>query len=63
MDAQQVTAAFQSISRFRGERCKLCLGTSTHPTIYEGVILVGCDECGHVTSKGRLPEQARKPRI
>lgn len=54
MDASQVAAAFRAIQQFRGTPCRECQSRQTVPLIYEGVVIVSCEDCGGATRKGRL---------
>ncbi|NUL05994.1 hypothetical protein HRW07_22735 [Streptomyces lunaelactis] len=58
MDANQVDAAHRSIQQFRGTPCRECQSQQTVPLLYEGAVIVSCENCGGATRKGRLVELA-----
>ncbi|NUK07447.1 hypothetical protein HRW18_05345 [Streptomyces lunaelactis] len=58
MDTRQVGQAFASIERFRGTACRECQSRQTVPLLYEGVVVVSCENCGGATRMGRLAQSA-----
>jgi translation initiation factor 2 beta subunit (eIF-2beta)/eIF-5 len=57
MDASQVAQAFRWIEQFRHTPCRECRSRQTFPLIYEGVVIVSCEDCGGSTPKGRLTKR------
>lgn len=58
MDANQVAAAHRSIQQFRHTPCRECQSRQTVPLLYEGAVIVSCENCGGATRKGRLAQSA-----
>jgi translation initiation factor 2 beta subunit (eIF-2beta)/eIF-5 len=58
MDASQVVEAQRCIEQFRHTPCRECQSRQTVPLIYQGLVIVSCENCGGATPKGRLSGSA-----
>ncbi|MGW7367450.1 hypothetical protein ACWGI8_29520 [Streptomyces sp. NPDC054841] len=55
MNADQVTNAFAYVHRqFARTPCRECRGRNTVALVYEGAVIVSCEDCGGATRKGQL---------
>lgn len=53
--ADEVGGAFSFVQRtYRGTPCRECKGRSTVGTIYLGMVLASCEDCGGATRIGPL---------
>ncbi|MGW7366461.1 hypothetical protein ACWGI8_24255 [Streptomyces sp. NPDC054841] len=60
MNAEQVNQAFARVQqRFARNPCRECRGHNTVALVYEGAVIVSCENCGGATRKGRLVGSAR----
>ncbi|HET9326437.1 MAG TPA: hypothetical protein VFQ05_06690 [Candidatus Eisenbacteria bacterium] len=56
MQASQVSEAFaRAGQQFSRTPCRECRRSNTYAVIYQGAVVVTCEDCGGATRVGRLP--------
>ncbi|MGW7363061.1 hypothetical protein ACWGI8_06415 [Streptomyces sp. NPDC054841] len=60
MNAEQVAKAFAHVQqRFGRTPCRACRGRNTVALVYEGAVVVSCEDCGEATRKGQPVQHPR----
>ncbi|MGW8954660.1 hypothetical protein [Streptomyces sp. NPDC055709] len=55
MNAEQVTAEFAHVQKqYNRAPCRECRGRNTVALVYEGAVVVSCEDCGGATCKRQL---------